>query len=135
MPATPSHLQHLSVSKLHPTVSTTSSGGSSITVSPDIINLFKSIDLNNDYKIAISELIKSKALLGSFYDEKASQNSYTKMDTNSDVQVDFQEYTTEQASNYAASPYVIEKTTFSQGHIALAIIKAIHLFATRSYYS
>jgi len=95
-------------------------------IPPDIIQLFKSGDSNNDQKIILEELEKAKALLGIFESKAANTESFVKMDANNDGGVDFTEfasYTKVQTEVYEQSPSGRkDSTTYSRGDIAIAVI-------------
>lgn len=96
------------------------------TVPPDVIQLFKSIDVNNDFKLTSPELEKAKALLGIFSTPTDNSFSFAKMDVNNNGDVEFNEfqaYTTVQNQTFTASPTLGEPSkTYSPGDIALAVI-------------
>jgi len=97
-------------------------------VSPDIVQLFKSSDSNNDQKISLLELEKAKALLGIFEPKSTSTASFSKMDSNSNGEVDFVEfdkYTAKQSEVYSQtseSGKQKQSKSFSAAHIAIAVI-------------
>jgi len=100
------------------------------TVSPDVVQLFKSIDSNSDFKFGTDELAKLKALLGIYSSKSSNSDAFSTMDTNGDGEVDFtefQKYTTTQSETYASNPTTPShsKKTFSGGIVALAVIMTI----------
>jgi hypothetical protein len=97
-------------------------------VAPDIIQLFRSIDVNNDFKIVFDEIIKSKALLGIYNTKDSNSLAFAQLDGDSNREVNFQEfqsYTTAQSQNFQNTPYTENTTTYSRGDLALAVIMTI----------
>jgi len=102
----------------------------STVVASNIVQLFKSTDLDNDYKLVLDEIQRSKALLGIFTTQAASVADFIQMDTNSDGVVDFpefQQYTAAKAQTYATTPYADSKTSkiYTPGDVALAVIMTL----------
>jgi len=88
------------------------------TVAPTIVQLFKSIDVDNDYKFTLSELNKLTGLLGISSDS----SSFSQMDSNKDGTIDFtefQNYTKVQATQDPNSGSSSKQ--YSPGDIALAV--------------
>jgi len=91
------------------------------TVSPDILQLFKSADGDNNHLMTEKEMSRVTALLGSNSDSA----SFNKMDANKDGQVDFAEfqiYASIQAQAFDLNNKLVGHKGFSGGDIAAAVL-------------